>query len=338
MIAAPQIEPATLADLEALAQMRVTLGWHRSDPLLRAVLGWEQGRIFVVRAGALGAEHGASGAEAASDPQALAATISAIAAGPVGVIGNVAVQAQFQRRGLGGVIMRHALAWQRAQGVQSVWLDATPDGRPLYRKLGFQPVTSSWFAYAPLQSLDRALLATLADGLTASARPGAELARVAPLDHAAFGGDRLGLLTALVQQNGLRLFIADGPSSPNGAPLGYAISRRMEPQAPGVRIGPLVATSDHAAAALTLAALTEAQQWRAPDASGVDAAPPRLFASGASDLPRARAFFAAIGMPPEDDDLVMRLDLTTPAAASLPDAADTTGRPSVYSWVSPMTF
>ena len=338
VIAAPQIETATLADLDALGRLRLSFDWHRSDTLMRAALGWDGARVFVIRAGRLAPLAGVE----AEQP---AVTVNALAAAPIGVIGNVGVRPDFQRRGLGGVIMRHALDWLRSQGVRSVYLDATPAGRPLYLQLGFQPVTPSWFAHAPLTALDMQRLSALAGDRSATRRPPSEIARIAQLDRAAFGGDRLGLLAALAEQDDIALYIADAAEGAGGAPLGYALARQLEAPITGARLGPLVAPDDAVAAALTLAILHDARQQHedapvpVPDTQPVQGEP-RLFASGASDLPRARAFFSAIGMPPEDDDLVMRLILDADVAdeAVDRDAPSEKGRPSVYSWVSPMTF
>ncbi len=331
MIAAPRIERATLADLESLARMRAEVGWHRSDPLLKGVLAWEHGRVFIIRAGALTAMRGASA-------QAPAATTSAIAAGPVGVIGNVAVRPEFQRRGLGKLLTAHALDWQRAAGVRTVWLDATPAGRPLYRQLGFVDAAASWYVQTPLRDLHHERLAALAGSMIAVAAPPDALASIAALDLAAFGGDRLGLLHALAAQDVCTLYIAYDSRDAASRPLGYALTRRVESPFLGVRLGPLIAPDDAVAAALTWAA-TQAERLRLPAEFTSGAS---HLTAGGGDAPAARAFFTHIGAPSTDDDLVMRLTLDTREAPEARDhddpSRDNKGRPSVYSWVSPMLF
>ncbi len=324
MIAAPQIERATLADIEPLALLRVEMGWRRSDPLLRATLAWEGGRIFIVRARSLGVT-------AKGLAELPVASASAIAAGPVGVIGNVTVRPEFQRRGLGGLLTTHAIAWQRAQGVLEVWLDATPAGRPLYRRLGFEDVAVSWDAHAPLRDLRQERLAALAGGITAEQASAEKLASVAALDLAAFGGDRLGLLEALAAQDSYALYIARDLHDASRRPLGYALSRQLEPPWTGIRLGPLVAPDDRVAAALTLAA-TRAEQRRIPDEFARGEA---YITVGRGDEPAIRAFYDSIGLPTEDDDLVMRLSL---AASDAQPPAHDEGRPRIYSWTAPMVF
>ena len=326
MIAAPHIEPATPADIEALARLRVEMGWLRSDPLLRGVLAWEGGRVFIVRARSLGVT--ADGL--ANLPVASA---SATVAGPVGVIGNVTVRAEFQRRGLGKLLTSHAIAWQRAQGARAVWLDATPAGRPLYRRLGFEDIAVSWDAHAPLRDLRLERLATLAGSISAAQAPAEALASVAALDLAAFGGDRTGLLRALLAQVSYHLYIAHDADDAARRPLGFALTRRLEQPWQGIRLGPLVAPDDHVAAALTRAAM-EDERRRLPDA----------FAQGAAyitvvcgDSPDIRAFYDSIGLPTQDDDLVMRLSLADEDEPT-PASKHEEGQPRVYSWTAPMVF
>lgn len=331
MIAAPQIERATLADLESLARLRVELGWYRSDPLLQAALTWEGARIFVVRVGALDGARG----DLARLP---AATTSAIAAGPVGVIGNVGVRPEFQRRGLGKLLTTHAIEWQRAQGVRSIWLDATPAGRPLYRSLGFTDIATSWIGLAPLRDLHYELLVSAAATMIAEPAAPDALASVAALDHAAFGGDRMGLLFALARQDEYSLYIARDRRDEARRPLGYALARRLEQPIRGIRLGPLVAPDDAVASALILAAaLAERRRLSADFASGA-----LRFTVGGGDMPEARALFDAIGAPTTNDDLVMRLTLPSQGDDSAigRDVApgQTEGRPRVYSWVAPMLF
>jgi GNAT superfamily N-acetyltransferase len=329
VIAAPHIEPATPADIEALARLRVEMGWLRSDPLLHGVLAWEGGRVFIVRARSLGVT-----ADGIADLPV--ASAGAIVAGPVGVIGNVTVRPEFQRRGLGGLLTAHAIAWQRAQGARAVWLDATPAGRPLYRRLGFEDVAVSWDAHAPLRDLRLERLASLAGSISAAKAPAEALASVAALDLTAFGGDRTGLLRALLaQQDRYALYIAHDAHDAHDAtrrPLGFALTRRLEQPWQGTRLGPLIAPDDRVAAALTLAAArTERRRLPAEFAQGS-----AYITVGCGDAPDIRAYFDSIGLPTEDDDLVMRLTLADDEDD--PPPAQQEGQPHVYSWTAPMVF
>lgn len=332
MIAASEIQTATLDDLDAIGRLRAAQGWRRSEPVVRAVVTSHTARVFVVRASSLGQVEGAE----AHEP---IATTNALAAGSVGIIGNVAVHALVQRRGLGRLLMTHAIAWLREQGVQTVWLDATPDGRPLYRQLGFIEIAPSWFAYTPLRDLHIDRLIALAGAHTATLATTAILPSLAALDHEAFGGDRMDILHAILRQPECSLLVATASSDSNQTPLGYALTRRIEAPENGFRLGSLVAPSDAVAAALTLAAINlEISNAPANVASGVS----HITLSGGA-MPRARRYFDGIGVATVDDDIVMRLSFDSPNTTSNHDTLAAAqereeGRPSPYSWIAPMLF
>jgi GNAT superfamily N-acetyltransferase len=57
--------------------------------------------------------------------------------GPQALILNVYTERSWRRRGVAEALMRELLAWCRDNGVESVVLHASNEGRPLYEKLGF---------------------------------------------------------------------------------------------------------------------------------------------------------------------------------------------------------
>lgn len=59
--------------------------------------------------------------------------------GPQALILNVFTERSWRRRGVAEALMRELLAWCRDNGVESVVLHASNEGRPLYEKLGFTP-------------------------------------------------------------------------------------------------------------------------------------------------------------------------------------------------------
>lgn len=321
MVVTPHVEVASHDELEALARLRVEQGWQRAETLLHAILAWDRGRIFLIRERELNA--------AAADPRAPIATTSAIAAGPVGVIGTVIVREDYRRRGLARIVMEQTLAWMREVGVRSVLLDATQDGRPLYRKLGFVGIERSWFGYAPLAAVDRAALAQLAGGRRALLAEKPVLARVAALDAAAFGGDRMGFLALLLAIPGHWLYLVADES---GAATGYALARLLEAPYAGVRVGPWVAKNREAAAALLHAILDEHAPWqREMDGGPLE---PQLFVSPPGTNKDALWLFTAAGGTLVEDDLIMQLDFDAhgaePATAARPDW--------LFGWTAPMVF
>ena len=327
MVVTPHVDIASSADLEALAELRTAQGWQRADTLLRAVVAWDRGRIFLIREGSLNA--------AAEDKRSPVATTSAIAAGPVGVIGNVITRADYRRRGLGRAVMEEALVWLRESGVRSVWLDATEDGRPLYRKLGFVDTECSWFGYAPLATFDQQTLAMAAGTRRAALADDQALARLAELDTSAFGGDRTDFLALLLAQPGRWLYLAEDTT---GSPTGYALVRQLESPYAGIRVGPWIARDRATAASLLVAALAADAPWR--HEMGAGPLDPQVFISLPGTNKDALSLFAAAGGTLVEDDLVMRLDFET-HRRDMDGAAPPSGAEHpewLYAWVAPMVF
>lgn len=59
--------------------------------------------------------------------------------GPQGLIVNVYTERAWRRKGVADALMRELLQWCRGNGIESVVLHASDEGRPLYEKLGFRP-------------------------------------------------------------------------------------------------------------------------------------------------------------------------------------------------------
>ncbi len=59
--------------------------------------------------------------------------------GPQGLVLNVFTERAWRRRGIADALMRELLVWCRGNGIESVVLHASGEGRPLYEKLGFTP-------------------------------------------------------------------------------------------------------------------------------------------------------------------------------------------------------
>jgi GNAT superfamily N-acetyltransferase len=69
----------------------------------------------------------------------LAGTATTCVFDRVGWIAMVLVDARFRRQGVGRALLMHALSFLDNQGTESIRLDATSLGEPLYRSLGFAP-------------------------------------------------------------------------------------------------------------------------------------------------------------------------------------------------------
>ena len=332
MIPAPRIDIATSADIPRLAELRIQQQWwERGERILRPLLAWDGGRIFIIRAGALDLP-----LTGETTPTTPIAVVGAVAAGAVGVIGNVVVRADYQRRGLARQLMDAALDWQRERGVRTVWLDATIDGRKLYRSVGFVDCEPSYYAKAPIAALKREWLRQVAGDRRAYLAPPEAIARAAALDIAAFGGDRLSLLAGVLAEPETWLYLVEDAT---GHVLGYLIARTLEPPLVGIRAGAWVAESDTAAAALLATLSEDDAPWRAMLSRRRDGAPsvtePMIHISPPGDNPAALALVRNAGIELELDDLIMRRDFPDASGAIHPAAQRLDW---VYAWLAAMVF
>jgi GNAT superfamily N-acetyltransferase len=143
-------------------------------------------------------------------------------------VGMMLVAERFERQGLGGRLMEHVLG---AAGDATVFLYATPFGRPLYERLGFRAVGAATTCIGPFTGA--------ASGGTRRATE-ADLDAILALDAAAFGADRAALLRGFFGFAELRVL-------GGGTVRGYAAAA---PHAGVTTVGPLVAPDLDAARAL----------------------------------------------------------------------------------------
>lgn len=57
-----------------------------------------------------------------------------------GWLGNLLVHRDFRRRGFGAELMAEVIAVLEQSGVETLWLTASPSGKPLYEQLGFREI------------------------------------------------------------------------------------------------------------------------------------------------------------------------------------------------------
>ena len=117
-----RIRSMTAADIPLGMRLKTEAGWNQTETDWRRFLALEPKGCFV--------------AEFKDEP---VGTTTTCIFGKVAWIAMVLVDGRVRGRGIGKALMTHALAFLDAAGVQSVRLDATPLGQPLYEKLGFQP-------------------------------------------------------------------------------------------------------------------------------------------------------------------------------------------------------
>lgn len=105
-------------------------------------------------------------------------------------IGMVLTKPDYRRMGFARRLMQAALDRASSLGTKSIKLDATPEGQPLYKQLGFETeqVVERWFR-------DGGQINAPVKPLSSLSRPSLEM------DREAFGADRAALLQELALRN-----------------------------------------------------------------------------------------------------------------------------------------
>ncbi len=213
-----QMRPLTPGDLPRAGALSARVGWNQN------LADW---RLFL--------DHGSAVAMDDGDPDCLAATAAVLPFGAdLAWISMVLVRPDRRRQGLATQLMRWAIA--RLEGTRCIALDATPDGREVYRRLGFADVFGFTRWHLPH--------APAAPAIPTRPIAEADWPALRATDAAAFGAPREVLLRAFAARApGAGWIAADGS--------GFALGRDG---LRGPEIGPVVARDEATALALIAAA------------------------------------------------------------------------------------
>ncbi len=209
---------ATPDDLPALAALRRSAGWDAVDWALRAAIDSARGR-FVVVTDARGR---------------LVASGSGMVLAPIGFIGNMVVAEPWRRRGVGAAVLEAVTEHLEAAGCRRLELYATPLGRELYARHGFESIGSSATAQVPRGAIS-------ASGGEVSEAGIELLEELSAYDRSRFGGYRRELLEMMLTDPARPVRIVRR----GGAMAGYAWLRPDD-----ARVGPLLAEDPSLAADL----------------------------------------------------------------------------------------
>jgi GNAT superfamily N-acetyltransferase len=166
----------------------------------------------------------------------LIGTVTTVAYGrELAWIGMMLVDPDYRRRGLGTRLMRTALEHLERIGVNSIKLDATPAGRPLYESLGFRSegLVERW------EGMGQPVVKKKWPAWDERHRPA-----VYAFDRLAFGADRSPILASLMEDSPVVPLVA---INLEGQLEGFALAR------PGRRafyVGPVAARGQGTALAL----------------------------------------------------------------------------------------
>lgn len=157
-----------------------------------------------------------------------------------GWVGMVIVDPTMRRRGIGTVLLQRGINYLKEIGVETVKLDATPEGKLLYDTMGFvdEYGAARWHGTAPQVSADRR-----ADVIV----PG-DIQAIMQLDEPVFGADRKQLIALYLEHYPDRCLII----RQNDEVMGYLCGR---PGRDAEHIGPWVAQNRGVAEALLLTRL-----------------------------------------------------------------------------------
>lgn len=241
----PTIRLMNEEDLPFADSLRETVKWNQTRADWRRLLALSPGGCFL----------------AERDGAAVGTAATVRYDDTLGWIGMVLVRPEARGTGIGSALLRHSLTHLKARKTACIKLDATPAGRPLYEKMGFQ---SEWSLTRWEGEPEPASLPAMDDDMVAPLNS-SELTRLAMIDKQAFGGGRQPLLESLAGEAECAVCIR--PSQADGAEEGYGLLR---PGSRALYLGPAVATSPQAGLAIASSLLRAAAGrrvfWDIPEA------------------------------------------------------------------------
>lgn len=213
-----QLRTMTAEDIPAGMRLKEISGWNQTAVDWKRFLSASLKGCFVVEVDGM--------------VRGTAATISY--EGKFAWVGMVLVDPQYRGKGIGTKLLERAIAYLDEAEIPTIKLDATPQGKPLYEKLGF--VTEYEIERlvlkrpAPSSAVSRHLVAR--EFITDT-----QLKAIFDRDREIFGADRSGLLQTL-QSDAPEFTVAVWR---NGEPHGYAFGRHGSF---ADQLGPWVATEE----------------------------------------------------------------------------------------------
>src|SRR5215212_3523502 len=215
------------ADLPAAMSLKESAGWNQTEADWLRLLRLEPRGCFAATAGGR-----------------LVGTVTTTAYGrELAWVGMVLVDPSYRRRGIASRLMGAALSYLEGERVETVKLDATPDGRHVYEKLGFKDELTIERWHRRAADAAAGARPERADGAGGSAIEAARPAEIHELDRVAFGADRARLVELLVAES-VVTFVR---KRSDGGAAGYALARAG---AVADYVGPVVASDSETAALL----------------------------------------------------------------------------------------
>ena len=205
-------------DLQTAVRLKELAGWNQTEEDWRRLLRLEAKGCFCTTV----------------DHRLVGTTTTTTYRNDLAWIGMVLVDPGYRRMGIATRLMNAALRYLHDAGVATVKLDATPDGRPVYERLGFrfESLIERWTGLAGRR-------ASGSQPMNDSA-----VSEALDLDRRAFVADRSRLIEILIQDDHVPPLVA---RSRDGEFMGYALARQGTAAA---YVGPLVASGSDIASSL----------------------------------------------------------------------------------------
>jgi GNAT superfamily N-acetyltransferase len=219
------IRPMLPSDIPGAMRLKTIAGWNQTEATWEFLLQARPESCFA----------------AVHQGQVVGTAAACMYGGNMAWIGMVLVDPSFRRMGIGSQLVTRAV--ESVSGCGIIGLDATRDGRPVYERLGFAA---------------RADIVRMRVQCLSGERPGAgdavpvtgrDMAGILAMDRGVFGADRSRLLRSLFDEAPERAWRLGGRVKPAAYCFGRAGSDCEQ-------IGPVVATAEGDALAVTRAAMT----------------------------------------------------------------------------------
>lgn len=173
-----QLRPMTTADAAAGAELVKKIGWSQTPTTWEQTIRWSNGGSFCLTA----------------DDEIIATVIIISYGTKLAWIGMVVTHPDFRRQGLAQRMMEVGLDYARRRGIQTVMLDASSMGFPLYVKLGFQSLYKVDVFEGIANAIDTTRLSNSVRSISAEDLPG-----IVNLDKQLFGEGRTMMIADLVE-------------------------------------------------------------------------------------------------------------------------------------------
>jgi ribosomal protein S18 acetylase RimI-like enzyme len=197
------------SDLPAALRLKELAHWNQTENDWRRLIQLEPNGCFC----------------ATNNGEVVATTTATTYGRELAWIGMVLVDPEYRRRGIATRLMDVALEYLTKQGLETIKLDATPDGRLVYENLGFkeESLIERWEAI----SAGEERVALNVKSVTRD--------QIFSLDRREFGADRTSLVELLIKDS---CFEPRFATDADGRLTGYGLARRGSV---AIYLGPVVA-------------------------------------------------------------------------------------------------